>query len=85
MESYRGSSMAQEVKYCCQDKKYFSELCPTCVRAMTTFIPDDADYHPKRIDDFAIEWPEINYNSRCECGSDKTGGPGHSHWCPKHE
>lgn len=77
--------MAKEVNYCCQDKKYFSELCPACVKAMTTFNLDDAEIKINYVEDFAVEWPEVVFKVNCECGSDKTGGPGHSHWCPKHE
>lgn len=84
MEGYRNSSMGKKMSYCCQDKKYFSELCPACVDAMTTFNPDDVDY-PHYAEYSAKEWPETVYNIKCECGSDKTGGPGHSHWCPKYE
>ena len=76
--------MAKEVNYCCQDKKFFSELCQDCVKAMTTFNPDNLNY-PEYDDYSDQDWPgSITYN-KCECGSDKTGGPGHSYWCPKHE
>lgn len=84
MESYRGSSMAQEVKYCCQDKKYFSELCSKCIEDMTTFNPDNLDY-PHYSEYSAQEWTGSTSESRCECGSNSVSGPGHSHWCPKHE
>lgn len=72
------------MSYCCQDKKYFSELCSNCVKDMTTFDADSLDY-PNYSEYSAKEWPEVIFETRCECGSDKTGGPGHSHWCPKYD
>lgn len=76
--------MGKKMSYCCQDKKYFSELCENCIRDMTTFNADAIDY-PQHSEYSAKEWPEVEIFSRCECGSDKTGGPGHSQWCPKYE
>lgn len=70
------------MSYCCQDKKYFSELCPACIEALTTFDASGFDY-PNYAEYSAKEWPEIEPLTKCECGSDKTGGPGHSPWCPK--
>lgn len=77
--------MAQEIKYCCQDKKYFSELCSKCIEDMTTFNSDDAEIKINYVGDFAVEWPEVVFKVNCECGSNSVSGPGHSHWCPKHE
>ena len=74
--------MGKKMSYCCQDKKYFSELCTACVEAMTTsgdlIYPFSSDYFDK-------EWPEVIFETRCECGSETVNGPGHSHWCPKYE
>ena len=69
---------------CCQDKKYFSELCPKCIEYMTTFNSDNLDY-PHYSEYSAQEWVDSVYKVTCECGSDKTGGPGHSYWCPKND
>ena len=30
------------------------------------------------------EWNAGSYSSSCECGADKLGHPGHSHWCKLH-
>ena len=72
------------MSYCCQDKKYFSELCPSCVKAMTTFEPEKIGYYAYPTNEHA-NWEEVIFDVKCECGSDKTNGPGHSHWCPKYE
>jgi hypothetical protein len=72
------------MNYCCQDKKYFSELCPSCVESLTNFDSSNLEY-PQYAEYSEPEWPGVTYNIRCECGSEKTGGPGHSHWCPKNE
>lgn len=73
---------------CCKDKKYFTELCPACIQAMTTLNLDNAEYlntnNAYPINDHSF-WETVILDPICECGSDKTGGPGHSHWCPKSE
>ena len=69
------------MNYCCQDKKFFSELCEECVKCMTTFDPyavNYAEYHDE-------EWPGSMTTTKCECGSEAVNGPGHSQWCPKYE
>lgn len=69
---------------CCKDKKYFSELCSFCIQTMTSPGQDSLDY-PHYSEYSSQEWFGSAIKTICECGSDKTGGPGHSHWCPKHE
>lgn len=69
------------MSYCCQNKKYFSELCEKCVKDMTSFDPyavNYTEYHSE-------EWPGSMVTTKCECGSETVNGPGHSHWCPKYE
>lgn len=70
------------MNYCCKDKKYYSELCQDCINAITTF---DSSEYPHYTDYPAEEWMSVVSIKKCECGSEKTGGPGHSHWCPKYE
>lgn len=67
---------------CCTNKKYYSELCEACKTEMTSF---DASSYPHYTDYPTEEWFGVYNEKKCECGSDKTGGPGHSHWCPKYE
>ena len=72
------------MSYCCQDKKYFSELCPACVKAMSAFSADSLDY-PHYTEYSSSEWPGSEVKSQCECGSKAVNGPGHSHWCPEYD
>lgn len=76
--------MGKKMSYCCQDKKYFSELCEKCVKDMTTFDPESLNYQ-QHSEYSAKEWPGSEIFSKCECGSKTINGPGHSHWCPEYE
>lgn len=76
--------MGKKMSYCCQDKKYFSELCEKCVKDMTTFDPNALNY-PQYSEYSDKEWSGSEIFSKCECGSNAVNGPGHSHWCPKGE
>ena len=70
---------------CCSQKKFYSELCEKCKleiaesQQIQSDFPHYPDYDPPE------GWEAAGQSVRCECGSDKSGGPGHSHWCPKDE
>lgn len=68
---------------CCKDKKYYSELCEKCKieLAQAQKVESDYPYFP----DQDIGWEAAGQSIKCECGSEKTGGPGHSGWCPKNK
>lgn len=56
---------------CCDHVINIYELCEKCAKEFLN-TPD---------------FPTVDTTVpiKCECGSEKTGGPGHSDWCPKSE
>lgn len=65
---------------CCKDKKSLSELCEKCAKDFMTGGSCEQYSGDIMVTDWAGSIPP---EPRCECGAEKTGGPGHSYWCPK--
>jgi len=65
---------------CCSSKTSIYELCEKCAKEL---LAGGSALSEASTPDFPVV--EFSPLIRCECGADKTGGPGHSHWCPKSE